>query len=113
MKTCRVCGCTETKACMTNSGPCHLVAEDLCNACTIAVKSDPDIYGDLCKRIADATGAQVVVIVVAGGEPDANGFSVFQLSTCPPDFLPEVLRQMANETEKQLKAGTQQIAMGG
>lgn len=32
--TCRVCGCTETAACVTADGPCHWVAPDLCSACS-------------------------------------------------------------------------------
>jgi len=30
---CRVCGCTETNACMTGEGPCHWAEADLCSAC--------------------------------------------------------------------------------
>lgn len=75
--------------------------------------SDPDVYGDLCRRIAGATGAQVVMIAVAGGDPVANHFSVFQKSDVPPGTLPDILRQIADETEKQLKAGTQQITVCG
>ena len=32
-RRCRVCGCTESSACVTAAGPCHWVAEDLCSAC--------------------------------------------------------------------------------
>ena len=31
-RRCRVCGCTETRAC---SGGCHWVAADLCSACDV------------------------------------------------------------------------------
>ncbi|MDD3491929.1 MAG: hypothetical protein PHZ19_00335 [Candidatus Thermoplasmatota archaeon] len=33
MKECRVCGCTEDNACVTDDGPCYWVEEDLCSAC--------------------------------------------------------------------------------
>jgi len=33
-QVCRVCGCTDTNACVTGSGePCHWVEKDLCSAC--------------------------------------------------------------------------------
>ena len=30
---CRVCGCTDERACVTPAGPCHWVEPDLCSAC--------------------------------------------------------------------------------
>ncbi len=32
-KSCRVCGCTDSQACMTDDGPCHWVEPDLCSGC--------------------------------------------------------------------------------
>lgn len=32
-RKCRVCGCTQNKACRTADGPCHWVEPDLCSAC--------------------------------------------------------------------------------
>jgi hypothetical protein len=33
-RRCRVCGCTEDKACINEAGqPCHWIAADLCSAC--------------------------------------------------------------------------------
>ena len=32
-RACRVCGCTETSACTTPSGPCRWAEPDLCSAC--------------------------------------------------------------------------------
>src|SRR5690349_5772136 len=32
-QTCRVCGCTEDKACLTTAGPCWWVEPGLCSAC--------------------------------------------------------------------------------
>ncbi len=29
---CRVCGCTETNACMTPTGPCHWIEPGLCSS---------------------------------------------------------------------------------
>lgn len=31
--SCRVCGCTDDRACMTEHGPCSWVEADLCSAC--------------------------------------------------------------------------------
>ncbi len=33
IRTCRKCGCTNDKPCMTEEGPCHWVEPDLCSAC--------------------------------------------------------------------------------
>lgn len=32
-RRCRVCGCTDIAACVTDDGPCHWVKVDLCSAC--------------------------------------------------------------------------------
>lgn len=32
-RRCRVCGCTQNQACVTDAGPCHWVAPDLCSGC--------------------------------------------------------------------------------
>lgn len=32
-RKCRVCGCTQLRACITDDGPCHWVEDDLCCAC--------------------------------------------------------------------------------
>lgn len=32
-RACRKCGCTDTRACVTDAGPCHWVEDDLCSAC--------------------------------------------------------------------------------
>lgn len=36
-RTCRICGCTETRACMTECGACHWVETRLCSAAGCAV----------------------------------------------------------------------------
>ncbi len=33
-RACRLCGCTDDRACMTEAGPCWWVEADLCSACT-------------------------------------------------------------------------------
>lgn len=35
---CRVCGCTESQACMTENGTCIWVEPDLCSACARLVQ---------------------------------------------------------------------------
>lgn len=30
---CRVCGCTDNHACMTDDGACYWIEPDLCSAC--------------------------------------------------------------------------------
>jgi hypothetical protein len=32
---CRVCGCTESRACVTEGVPCHWAEPDLCSACAV------------------------------------------------------------------------------
>lgn len=32
-QTCRICGCTDLRACVSETGPCHWVEPDLCSAC--------------------------------------------------------------------------------
>lgn len=35
---CRICGCTEEQACMTDAGPCSWVLKDLCSTCVIVLE---------------------------------------------------------------------------
>lgn len=44
VRRCRVCGCTETSACMTEEGPCAWAAADLCTSCV--GKPDPKPKGE-------------------------------------------------------------------
>ncbi len=41
---CRVCGCTNDRACVTPDGPCYWVEPDLCSACAARppISSRPD-----------------------------------------------------------------------
>jgi len=34
-KKCRICGCDDDHACMTENGPCYWVEADLCSACVV------------------------------------------------------------------------------
>lgn len=36
-RTCRICGCTEGRACLTAAGPCHWIEPSLCSAAGCAV----------------------------------------------------------------------------
>lgn len=36
VRTCRVCGCTDDRACVTEAGPCSWVSADLCSACSLS-----------------------------------------------------------------------------
>ncbi len=38
VRSCRLCGCTEIKACQTDNGPCYWVEGDLCSACQGSAK---------------------------------------------------------------------------
>lgn len=42
VRACRVCGCTETRACR---GGCHWIGKDLCSACGRDPRLDPQ-HGD-------------------------------------------------------------------
>ena len=35
VRRCRICGCTQNRACMTQYGPCYWVEYDLCSACVL------------------------------------------------------------------------------
>ena len=37
-RTCRVCGCTDEKACLTACGPCFWVTRNLCSGCATAAQ---------------------------------------------------------------------------
>jgi hypothetical protein len=32
-RACRICGCTDERACVTDAGPCFWVEVDVCSAC--------------------------------------------------------------------------------
>ncbi len=39
-RKCRICGCTEGKACITDDGPCFWIEPDLCSACMNQAETD-------------------------------------------------------------------------
>lgn len=43
LRVCRVCGCSEFNACMTDNGPCHWVEKDLCSACQFTFAGGPKL----------------------------------------------------------------------
>jgi hypothetical protein len=60
-RTCRVCGCTDDRACVTDDGPCHWVAPDLCSACAqhssdCALHNGPALPPGPCTCGTDDTG---------------------------------------------------------
>jgi len=34
-RKCRICGCTDNRACMSSRGPCYWVEPDLCSGCVV------------------------------------------------------------------------------
>ena len=34
-RRCKVCRCTDDRACQTNAGPCHWASEQVCSGCTL------------------------------------------------------------------------------
>jgi hypothetical protein len=42
MRRCRICGCTDSNACITEDGPCCWIWEDLCSACDYFPDGDDD-----------------------------------------------------------------------
>jgi hypothetical protein len=75
-RKCRICGCTETSACSTPSGPCHWVDEDLCSACTELDLTDDDI-----KALAHAK-----IPIVLDGVSALQLLSGLQLALRHPEF---------------------------
>lgn len=50
---CRICGCIETNACMTEDGPCAWVLPNLCDACVVSIEGNPNVL--VPKDCADCT----------------------------------------------------------
>lgn len=75
---CRVCGCTQDRACETDNGPCDWAEVDLCTACL--VRFNPEI-DRLCEH-CDAT--------LGAGEPD-DGWEETAGARDGPALLPHVL----------------------
>lgn len=39
IRSCRICGCRDERACVTNGVPCHWVGPDLCSSCAAEGKA--------------------------------------------------------------------------
>lgn len=50
VRECRVCGCTDDKACHTPDGPCHWVAADLCSACLALAQAADSVPAGYVER---------------------------------------------------------------
>lgn len=44
-RTCKLCGCTEDNACITDEGPCSWVLNNICSACVIELTEDQHNQG--------------------------------------------------------------------
>ena len=64
---CRKCGCTETRACVTDGVACHWVEEDLCSACAAPAASlqSSDIDALHCQPtfVLELGGVQALVLL--------------------------------------------------
>lgn len=40
VRRCRICRCTDDRACLTPTGPCHWIEQDLCSACPRQLQLD-------------------------------------------------------------------------
>ena len=53
-RTCRLCGCTDRRACVTGGIPCHWVAAEVCSACVRIPAALATRFADLDRRLATA-----------------------------------------------------------
>ena len=60
------------------------------------------MYTDMCERVLDETKARVVILVVGDGER-GKGFSLDMTGMVKAKELPSLLRQMANEVERDIE----------
>jgi len=51
-RTCRVCGCTDHRACVTDGEPCFWVDDDLCSACVGRQFADSPLRTATAERAA-------------------------------------------------------------
>lgn len=58
-QTCRVCGCTDTSACVGDDGlPCHWVADDLCSKCSDKEDAQAKLAAEPKAQAADPPAAE-------------------------------------------------------
>lgn len=75
-RRCRICGCSENRACATSAGPCHWVEEDLCSGCTELDLTEADI-----KMISE-----VEIPIMLDGVSAMQILGGLQLALRHPDF---------------------------
>jgi hypothetical protein len=80
------------------------------------MKDDSDKVSAIGANLADMFGADAVVLVLIGGTMDGKRFSGGSLAVDPDADraalaadLPKLLRQMANDAERDLKAPVQNV----
>jgi hypothetical protein len=100
---CRICGCTEEKACLSGGVPCHWVEPDLCSACATATGPTADAgaeilmethhqLGKLQLTMADMMALQGTppLAVDIGPTPALFLLSAIQIACCHPGLTGEV-----------------------
>jgi hypothetical protein len=65
----------------------------------------PGKYDDLCTAIRESTNAECVILVVVGGNL-GHGFSVQLLNSSTMIQIPNVLREVATQIERDLRSVT-------
>lgn len=61
-RKCRDCGCTDDRACMTATGPCHWVERDLCSNCADGARLDAAIKESInpsVPKVADMNAGEL------------------------------------------------------
>lgn len=117
-RKCRVCNCTQDRACITLSGPCSWVAPDLCSACAERIlKSrpgeiipedllylyNPSKYDELCTIAREMSHADGAILIIINGTR-GSGFAV----QAPIELvlkIPALLRETADNIEAEQKKG--------
>lgn len=77
VRRCRVCGCTENSACLTEDGPCAWAAANLCTACV--GKPDPQ-YSEAAEVEVRSSPTHELLGTVS--DIDRNGMRKFTCARC-------------------------------
>lgn len=80
MRACRVCGCTDDRACITALGPCHWIGADLCSACPTPTDVHPrrDAAPSLLRHMHRSPRA------ASQRDADAHGLAATGWAASPP-----------------------------
>lgn len=97
---CRVCGCTDTNACVTATGNCFWIEEDLCSACELKMAREAGTFRLDAKSIAAMDARFVVELDVA---TTAQLISAIQLACRHPQFKGPT-RTKVEEVARELQA---------